>query len=117
MAGLRSYRKLPFCPRGGVFPSLRRRVALPLQNPPQKFTAAASGRSAAVGLIQAILYAVRIGLAYLVMLAVMSFNGGVFLAAVGGYGVGFFFFGSRAFDKRTFVPSVKNTDLPPMNCC
>ncbi|KAL8028602.1 hypothetical protein ABFS82_14G169200 [Erythranthe guttata] len=88
---------------------------LPENSPPP--SAAASGRSAAVGVIQAILHSVRIGLAYLVMLAVMSFNGGVFLAAVGGYGVGFFFFGSRAFDKRTFVPSVKNTDLPPMNCC
>jgi copper transporter 1 len=51
---------------------------------------------AAAGFFQTGMYAVRSGLSYMVMLAVMSFNGGVFLAAVGGHAVGFALFGSRA---------------------
>ncbi|KAH6814558.1 Ctr copper transporter family [Perilla frutescens var. frutescens] len=70
---------------------------------------------AAAGMLQTLMYAVRVGLAYLVMLSVMSFNGGVFLVAVGGHAVGFFFFGSRAFNKQT-EDSGKDSDLPPMNC-
>ncbi|XP_010535435.1 PREDICTED: copper transporter 3-like [Tarenaya hassleriana] len=53
--------------------------------------------SLAGGLAQTAVYTVRTGLSYLVMLAVMSFNGGVFLAAMAGFGLGFLFFGSRAF--------------------
>ncbi|KAJ0031697.1 hypothetical protein Pint_14377 [Pistacia integerrima] len=37
------------------------------------------------GLLQTLMYAVRVALAYLLMLAVMSFNIGVLVAAVGGY--------------------------------
>lgn len=72
--------------------------------------------AAAAGLLQTLMYAVRIGLAYLVMLAVMSFNAGVFLVAIAGHAIGFFFFGSRAFNRQTAV-SGKTSDLPPMNCC
>lgn len=79
-------------------------------------SAAATQRSVVVGLLQTVMYTVRVGLSYLVMLAVMSFNGGVFLAAVAGYGVGFFFFGSRAFNKPP-VAQGKTSDLPPLNCC
>ncbi|KAJ6331597.1 hypothetical protein OIU76_010056 [Salix suchowensis] len=50
---------------------------------------------AAAGFFQTGMYAVRSGLSYMVMLAVMSFNGGIFLAAVGGHAVGFTLFGSR----------------------
>ncbi|XP_073145942.1 copper transporter 6-like [Henckelia pumila] len=50
---------------------------------------------AAAGLVQTAVHALRIGLAYLVMLAVMSFNGGVFLVAVAGHALGFFLFGRR----------------------
>ncbi|KAL0418102.1 UNVERIFIED_CONTAM: Copper transporter 1 [Sesamum radiatum] len=69
-----------------------------------------------VGMLQTLLYAVRIGLAYLVMLAVMSFNAGVFLVAIAGHSIGFFLFGSRAFNKQAIAPG-KTSDLPPMNCC
>ncbi|KAJ7947573.1 Copper transporter like [Quillaja saponaria] len=67
----------------------------------------------AAGLIQTFMHAVRVGLAYLVMLAVMSFNGGVFLVAVAGHALGFFLFGSRVFKKPGFG---NGSDLPPMSC-
>ncbi|KAF9679982.1 hypothetical protein SADUNF_Sadunf06G0072600 [Salix dunnii] len=54
---------------------------------------------AAAGFFQTGMYAVRSGLSYMVMLAVMSFNGGIFLAAVGGHAVGFTLFGSRGLKK------------------
>ncbi|KAL7173312.1 hypothetical protein ACSBR2_032722 [Camellia fascicularis] len=70
----------------------------------------------AAGLLQTLMYGVRIGLAYLVMLAVMSFNIGILLAAVAGYSVGFLIFGSRLFDKSETAAYQKPTDLPPLNC-
>ncbi|KAL5580898.1 hypothetical protein UlMin_013340 [Ulmus minor] len=69
------------------------------------------------GLVQTGLHALRIGLAYLVMLAVMSFNVGVFLVAVAGHTVGFLLFGSRAFKKvDTEKVGTHSSDLPPMSC-
>lgn len=53
------------------------------------------------GLLKTGLYGVRSGLSYLVMLAVMSFNGGVFLAAIGGHVIGFMVFGTRAIRKKS----------------
>ncbi|XP_022841963.1 copper transporter 1-like [Olea europaea var. sylvestris] len=47
-------------------------------------------------LIQAAVYAVRMALAYLVMLSVMSFNAGIFIAVVAGHAVGCFFVKCRA---------------------
>ncbi|XP_018805486.1 copper transporter 1-like [Juglans regia] len=73
----------------------------------------------AVGLMQTAMYTVRSGLDYMVMLAVMSFNGGVFLAVVGGRAVGFLVFGSRAFRKTSGSASGSDhapSDLPPMKC-
>lgn len=52
------------------------------------------------GLAQTLIYAVKMGLAYMVMLAVMSFNGGVLLAAVVGHAVGFLVFKSGAFRRQ-----------------
>ncbi|KAL6903543.1 hypothetical protein ACP4OV_004356 [Aristida adscensionis] len=52
----------------------------------------ASGRSAA---LLTAAHAARMGMAYLVMLAVMSFNVGVLLAAIAGHALGFFLARSR----------------------
>ncbi|KAL6275752.1 hypothetical protein ACE6H2_019353 [Prunus campanulata] len=71
------------------------------------------------GLKQTLMYAIRVGLAYLVMLAVMSFNVGVLLAAISGYSVGFLIFGSKVFMRsKKIVPNMAQTDdLTPINCC
>lgn len=66
------------------------------------------------GLVQTLLHAVRIGLAYMVMLAVMSFNVGVFLVAVAGHALGFLVFGSRLVKKEEAEKVA--SDLPPMSC-
>ncbi|KAK4727478.1 hypothetical protein R3W88_032395 [Solanum pinnatisectum] len=65
------------------------------------------------GLLQTTLYGLRIGLAYVVILVVLSFNGGVFLVGIVGHSLGFLFFGSRIFKNPS---SGKNLDLPPMSC-
>ncbi|CAL8999105.1 unnamed protein product [Prunus brigantina] len=67
------------------------------------------------GLAQTFLHTIRVGLAYLVMLAVMSFNVGVFLVAVAGHTVGFLLFASRVF-KKPDPEDEKGSDLPPMSC-
>lgn len=48
------------------------------------------------GLLQAAVYAVRMALAYLIMLSVMSFNVGIFITVVVGHAVGCFFVKYRA---------------------
>ncbi|XP_057779934.1 copper transporter 4-like [Salvia miltiorrhiza] len=49
---------------------------------------------AAMVFFQTGFHAVRAGFSYLVMLAVMSYNGGVFIAAVLGHAIGYVMFGS-----------------------
>ncbi|OIW05737.1 hypothetical protein TanjilG_23523 [Lupinus angustifolius] len=67
----------------------------------------------AAGLVQTVIHLLRVGLSFLVMLALMSFNGGVFLVAVVGHALGFFIFRSNAFKKKE---NNKDFDLPPMHC-
>ncbi|KAK8503033.1 hypothetical protein V6N11_035664 [Hibiscus sabdariffa] len=67
----------------------------------------------ATGFFQTAMHTVRAGLSYMVMLAVMSFNGGVFLTAVFGHAIGFLAFGSKAFRKSGGADKVP--DLPPRN--
>ncbi|XVE79497.1 hypothetical protein DITRI_Ditri14bG0063900 [Diplodiscus trichospermus] len=82
-----------------------------------QFIKPGSTRHVAAGLVQTLLHGLRVGLAYLVMLAIMSFNGGVFLAAVAGHTLGFLLFGSRVFKKSSGTPDAgKTSDLPPVSC-
>ncbi|WZZ31472.1 hypothetical protein YC2023_014873 [Brassica napus] len=71
--------------------------------------------NAASGLVQTAVYTLRTGLSYLVMLAVMSFNAGVFIAALAGHAIGFMLFGSRTFRNRSGDRETK--DLLPASGC
>lgn len=63
------------------------------------------------GMVQTEIRAVRMGLAYIVMLAVMSFNVGVLLAAIVGHALGFMVFRSRAFRRSS---GLRQDDGPAM---
>ncbi|GAA0144165.1 secondary carrier transporter [Lithospermum erythrorhizon] len=81
-----------------------------------KFIKEEKSNNVVAGLLQSIIYGFRVGLGYLVMLAVMSFNGGVFIVAIGGHTLGFMVFGSRIFKKSTLPTLGKSFDSIPTNC-
>ncbi|THU66830.1 hypothetical protein C4D60_Mb05t18320 [Musa balbisiana] len=66
------------------------------------------------GLTQTALQTLHVGLAHLVMVAVMSFNGGVLIV---GHALGFMLFGSAACQKTPLQPaSGGKGGLPPTAC-
>ncbi|XP_023525857.1 copper transporter 6-like [Cucurbita pepo subsp. pepo] len=74
-------------------------------------------RNFAAGIVQTAVHGVRIGIAYMVMLALMSFNGGVFIAAIAGHSFGFLIFGSRVLNNTKSKPYDQGTaDLPSGVC-
>lgn len=66
----------------------------------------------ATAVMQTVIYAVRTGLSYMVTLSVMSFNGGIFLAAVGGHAVGFVLFRARAKRKSESDSCKPDSPIP-----
>jgi solute carrier family 31 (copper transporter), member 1 len=77
-----------------------------------------SGRRAAGGAARAAVHAVRMGVAYVLMLALMSFNVGVLLAAVAGHAVGYLAFRARLCgDRRTQVEDGFKEEPAPAACC
>ncbi|KAK4791066.1 hypothetical protein SAY86_031479 [Trapa natans] len=72
-------------------------------------------KNVTAGILQVAMYAVRTAAAYLAMLAVMSFDGGVLLSAVCGHSLGFLIFGSQMFGKYKVEEYQDQSDLPPLN--
>nr|ALX18472.1 Cu transporter [Elodea nuttallii] len=69
------------------------------------------------GLSQTAVHALRMGLAYLLMLAVMSFNVGVLLVALAGHALGFLLFASAFCNKREAERCQAGTAEPPPFKC
>ena len=86
--------------------------------PAASSSAGTGRRRAAAGGARAAVHALRTGGAYLLMLALMSFNGGVLLAAVAGHAAGFLAFKAGLFgDGRARVEDgCSKEELAPAAC-
>ncbi|KAF7023805.1 hypothetical protein CFC21_036243 [Triticum aestivum] len=74
-------------------------------------------RPAAAGAARAAVHALRVGMAYVLMLALMSFNVGVLLVAVAGHAVGFLLFRAGLFGGQAQVEDGAKDYLAPAACC
>ncbi|KAM3351689.1 hypothetical protein ACQJBY_023563 [Aegilops geniculata] len=74
-------------------------------------------RPAAAGAARAAVHALRVGLVYVLMLALMSFNVGVLLVAVAGHAVGFLLFRAGLFGGEAQVEDGAKDYLAPAACC
>ncbi|XP_031488857.1 copper transporter 1-like [Nymphaea colorata] len=70
---------------------------------------------AASGLLQTLLHGLRMGVGYLVMLSIMTFNVGILLVAISGHVVGFFLFGSGVFSRLNKDRGDKHKNGLPTN--
>lgn len=74
-------------------------------------------RRVAAGVARTAVHAVRVGVAYLLMLALMSFNGGVLLVAVAGHAAGFLAFRAGVWGGQAQVEDGCKEDRAPLACC
>ncbi|EEF43764.1 copper transporter, putative [Ricinus communis] len=68
------------------------------------------------GLQKTAMCAITVALAFLVILAVISFDISVLLAALAGYSIGFLIFGSQVFRQPNIEPHQDSTDRHLLNC-